>query len=1140
MSEKRDIPLATLTRQALASDPKNSAWVSANAGSGKTHVLAQRVIRLLLAGVKPGRILCLTFTKAAAANMSERVFKNLAQWSALDDSALADAIAATGADRPTDKGQLAFARKLFARAVETPGGLKIQTLHAFCEKILHAAPFEANVAASFSVLEDAGQAELLTRAKAEALAHAQADGALAGDLDIVAFDAGLNFDKLLKQAVGKRVFFRALAAPGAEARFRAVLGLAADETVATIHAEILASGLAPQRRKEIASLIAGTGARNDELAERLTRSLAHWRQAHHEDALAAYMEAFFTAEGQGSPRKTLLYGAPAKKRPDILEALEAEQARLDTLREKIAAIETAVRSLALAHIVNTILDRYEALKAERQWLDFDDLITRTRELLSRSSAGWALYKLDAGIDHILVDEAQDTSEAQWDILNRLSGDFFAGEGQASRDRTLFVVGDEKQSIFSFQGAEPRLFDQTRRDVAKRARDVGKPFEEIPLTLSFRSAPGVLEAVDMVFAAPERFRGLSAAEDATKTVHEALKRNAPSRVEIWDVLAPQEREVKRDWRLPVDFRDAADPAIASARRIAQTIWLWLDEGESLGEGESRRRIRPGDIMILVRKRDAFFEAMIRALKEAGVPVAGADRLQLAEHIAVMDLVAIGRAALLPEDDLTLATALKTPFFGLDDDDLLKLSPRRPGALIDALRGAAEEKYQAAAALLDLLGRMGRALPPFGFYARLLGPRGGRRAFLARLGPEAGDAIDEFLNLALAHERARAPSLPAFLAEIEALDASIKRDMESGDSFVRVMTAHAAKGLEGKIVFLPDVCGAPSGRHDGGLFPLETSDGQRFMAWSPREKADCAAVAESRAARRAEAEDEYRRLLYVALTRAEERIYVAGHRGKAEVQPQSWRGMIEAAWDEALHEAPSPWGGLDNVRRLGPPQPEAPPAPEMAPPRDDRPAAPAWMTMPAPSEHAVRPPLRPSSALDGAEERGGWAPSEPQRARALEEGRLIHLLLQHLPDLPREARAAVAKKQIERQGLGERTEEIIRRVLDLLDDPRLAPLFGPASVAEVRLAAKIALPDGRHADISGAIDRLAETPEGVWIADYKTGAPAPGHAAQIALYRAAAKLLYPGRPLRCFLIYTSPLTVDELAPERLDAALAALAD
>ncbi|WP_298353593.1 double-strand break repair helicase AddA [Rhodoblastus sp.] len=1135
MSGARKIPETTRARQALASDPRVSAWVSANAGSGKTHVLAQRVIRLLLARCEPGRILCLTFTKAAAANMAERVFQTLGRWTALDDSALADAIEATGAQRPRAQKDLDFARKLFARAVETPGGLKIQTLHAFCERVLHAAPFEANVAAGFTVVEEVEQQGLIARARRETLHAAEHDSELGAALARVAEDAGLVFDELFNEALSKRGLFRRADPNG----LRAALGLAPGETAEALRDSTLEDGIAPKLWPDFASFLSGGTATDGRLGAHFSEAFAALRAGRRAEALAHYRRVFFIADGEGGPRATLLNKKLAGARPELLDELAREQNRLLALRERIKAAETLERSLALSLVVTAILDRYDTIKAERQSLDFEDLIVRTRDMFHRSSARWILQKLDAGIDHILVDEAQDTSAAQWEILDRISEDFFAGEGQARRPRSFFAVGDEKQSIFSFQGAEPKLFASKQREFQKRARAAEKPFEPVELTLSFRSAPGILEAVDKVFEAPEHFRGLSAQERHERTAHEALKRDLPARIEIWDVIAPDDKEEPRDWRLPLDFRDETDPPVASARRIAETIRKWLapDSGETVHDHGARRPIRPGDVMILVRRRDAFFDAMIRALREKGVPAAGADRLELAEHIAVMDLVAIGRAALLPEDDLTLATALKTPVFGFDDDDLLRVAPLRPRSLHEALRTSEDKKFQAACVTIDLLRRLGRALPPFGFYARLLGPLGARRAFLSRLGPEAGDALDEFLSLALAHERARAPSLAAFLAEVSGSEVSIKRDMDLTSSFVRVMTVHAAKGLEAKIVFLPDVCAAPAGNHDGALFPL----GEQ-IAWSPKKDFDCPAVVAAREKRRETGGDEYRRLLYVALTRAEERLYIAGHRGLRDCPPESWRGMIEASLAPGAVETPAPWDGAQKVLRWGAAETvDETPLAASSPVGQEKPAAPpAWLLAPAAAEFVAPPPLRPSSALDGADQNAVETPSSPRRATALEEGRLAHRLLQHLPDLPRERRREAALRDLSAQGVGGASaEHLLASVLGVLDDVRLAPLFGRKSVAEARIAARLEKPGGGFVEIVGAIDRMAETEEGLWLADYKTGAPRPerrpAHVAQLALYRAGLAQLYFGREARCFLIHSLGPVVEEIPASELDAAL-----
>ena len=382
------------------------------------------------------------------------------------------------------------------------------------------------------------------------------------------------------------------------------------------------------------------------------------------------------------------------------------------------------------------------------------------------------------------------------------------------------------------------------------------------------------------------------------------------------------------------------------------------------------------MILVRSRGAFFEAMIRALKERGVPVAGADRLSLTEHIAVMDLMAAGRAALCPDDDFTLACVLKSPLIGLDDDDLMALAPAPKGHAAQGARGSRTRHRTGAPPAGSTAGRSGRPGSRLSASTRNCSARtAGGGTLLGRLGPEAGDAIDEFVALTLAHERDGAPSLLAFLARLEGADLSIKRDMEAAGNAVRVMTVHAAKGLEAKIVILPDTCGVPSGRHDPKLFRLdpEAAGGTQAILWSPRADADAGPVAAARDAVRQRAIEEHNRLLYVAMTRAEERLYVAGYcgekgrSGRLLVRHDRGRRARGRAGAGLLGPGPSPCCGWATAaggfgRRL----------PHGAARCRSRRPCPTGCTAPRPDEAAaVEPPIRPSNPLGAADQ---FAPVE----------------------------------------------------------------------------------------------------------------------------------------------------------------------
>jgi ATP-dependent helicase/nuclease subunit A len=1137
MSRALAVPEPLRRRQAEASSPKSSAWVSANAGSGKTHVLTQRVLRLLLDGTPPAQILCLAYTKAAAANMADRVFTKLAQWTSLDDKALTQAIVDCGADAP-DPAKLLFARQLFARTIETPGGLKIQTLHAFAERLLRLFPFEANVPAHFKVLDESESKRQLIEARDAALAELSTSNETTDALDLVARESGAaKFDGLLTEALSRAETFAAYddrLAYGAA--LRASLGLAPDATVASVEEEMLGGDVGRMRREKWAHALEAGKKHDQKIAENLRDAN---RQGPHEDRISALLEAFFKDDGQprGGENGPVASKDMARAARALEDDLRREQERLLPLRERRRAALTLERSAALFVVVRSILAAFSRMKAERGALDFNDQIARALALVTRSSAAWVLHKLDYGLDHLLLDEAQDASESQWGILTALSAEFFAGAGARTKNRTVFAVGDEKQSIFAFQGAAPQMFAEMKRSFAQRHRESKRPFADVPLTFSFRSSQTILDAVDKTFRTELAWRGVGAAGEPPPN-HQAIRSALKGVVELWPPILPALAPDPEDWSMPLDPPAQNDPPVILAKRIADVIKGWLrptshERVTDPDTGETRR-IRESDVMILVRSRNAFFEAMIRALKAADVKAAGADRLKLKDHIAVMDLIAVGRAALLPEDDLTLASALKSPLISFDDDALMSIAAGRSGSLNEALAAADEGPAMEAARRLESWRARAKAVSPFAFYTLLLGQDGGRRALIGRLGPEAADPIDEFLTLALAHEQREAPSLHNFLAEVESADVEIKRDMEVETEGVRVLTVHASKGLEAPIVFLPDSCGGPDARHEPKLLRLSTPrpDHPPVLAWARKATEDAEAVAVARAAAREAQAGEHRRLLYVAMTRAAQRLIVAGYETSRRRPVDCWYDLIHTGLADALVEAPAPFRGDATILRFGDSlraDDGAETASALA-----RGALPGWLLAKAAPESAVAP-LNPSRA-------GGVGGGDPERAL---EGRLAHALLEMLPNLPPERRPHAATAYLDTWGkaLGESARAALAfKVLKAIGAPELSLVFGPHSRSEVALAGLLPRPGRPDLAYSGRLDRLVATDEGVLIVDFKLGEkperPASSHLAQLALYRAALEPLYWGSPIRAALVYLDGPALAEVSAEELDAALDAI--
>src|SRR5262245_50153461 len=721
MNAPHPIPHDVLALQRQASDPSVSAWVSANAGSGKTHVLAQRVIRLLLDGTDPAKILCLTFTKAAAANMANRVFTTLAQWATLDDVGLDRSIREIGAR--VDPERRAAARRLFACALETPGGLKIQTIHGFCARLLRQFPFEAQVAARFRVLEETQQRQLLERLRLQVLLEAAAkpESSIGRALaTAITWASDFAFKDALNEAIIKRAdvtafIERAGGTDHISGHLSQMFGIKRADTIEGIDADIVDGPLLPAGEWLTAAEICATGSTSDRTqAACLRRADA----AVGSERIEAYLSVFIT--GKNERRQTLVTAGLAKKHADFHGRLAREQQRLMPLLARRRAVAVRERTAALLTVAAAVIECYRLEKERGGLLDYDDLIEKTRSLLDRVDAAWVHYKLDLGIDHLLIDEAQDTSPVQWDIIARLVSEFTAGVGaRGTLERSIFAVGDEKQSIFSFQGAAPEAFARMGGQF-RRAHQGGElPFLPIEFKHSFRSLQVVLDAVDEVFRQPAAFAGLST--DEAPTAHTAVRAREPGFVEIWNLIEPEDKPEVEAWDAPFDTSSETTPRAKLSRMIAGTIRVWIARGDAVGSGSNRHPVRPGDILILVRQRGPLFEAIIRALKDAAIPVAGADRLILTEHIAVMDLLVLADAILLEQDDLALATVLKSPLFGFSEEELFVLAHGRRGSLRAALRAQRPD----VARELDALAEQAGVAAPFAFYAALLGAGGGRR-------------------------------------------------------------------------------------------------------------------------------------------------------------------------------------------------------------------------------------------------------------------------------------------------------------------------------------------------------------------------------------------------------------------------------
>ncbi len=1172
--ERRRLKLAAATvQQRLAADPAASVWVSASAGTGKTKVLTDRVLSLLLAGAAPERLLCLTFTRAAAAEMQGRLARRLSAWVALPDMELRAAVQELTGAIPDDAA-VAHARSLFARVLDVPGGMKIQTIHSFCQSLLARFPIEADVAPHFELMDELTAREQMQAAQAEALVKAADDtgGLLGRALGVVGTWVNEeDFAKLLAELLGRRA--RLLAAREAKRgieglirQVRRLLGLAPEDTAeAVLAAACDEAALDADSLRGVARAMLDSGRKTDAQAG---AAIAAWLEAAESrpQRWEAYLSAYFTQAGE--VRKTLCTKAVSEAMPGAEAILAAEAERLVQVRARLNAVTTAEATAALLRLGGAILDAYAAGKRRHARLDYEDLIGIGRALLERRNiAPWVLFKLDGGLDHLLIDEAQDTNPDQWKLVELLTEEFFAGLGarepqEGTPERSVFAVGDPKQSIYSFQGADPEAFLRMRAHFARRARAAERGWAQVDLAHSFRSVAPVLAAVDAVFRDSAALsRGV--AFDPEWRPHDPVRVGQGGRVELWPPAVPDPRVEPEAWSPPLQRSAEAAPRARLAEAIAETIRRWtaaeeVQPGDAAWLDSRGRPIRPGDVLVLVRRRNAFVEELIRALKDRRVPVAGIDRMQLTEQLAVQDLMALGRVCLLLEDDLTLACVLKSPLIGLEEAQLFDLAWGRAGHLWAALeaKAAADPAYGDALAFLQRCRARADLMPPYEFFAQILGAEQGRQKLLGRLGPDAADPIEEFLNLALAYEAEHRPSLEGFLHWLGRGGLEIKRDAELEGAAVRVMTVHGAKGLQAPIVFLPDTMQVPvQGDRLAWAAAPEVAESPQVPLWAPRRGLEDAVTARHRQAAEALRRQEYWRLLYVALTRAEDRLYVCGYETQRGAPADCWYKLCEAAWQNLGEEVAFDFSDLTAGGWSGPgrriraaqvaePQVEAPPARPLLATVEA--ALPDWARRPPPAEPSPPRPLapsRPSGEEPALRSPLAAGPDSAGAGAGFLRGRLVHRLLQSLPDLPADRRGQAALRYLSAAAHGlspAEAEAIAGEVLAVLAHPDFAPLFGPGSVAEAPLVGLIEGPEGPQA-VSGQVDRLCVRPDKVLVVDFKTSRPpartpeqvAPAYLRQMALYRAVLSRVYPGRPVEAALLWTDgprlmPLPAAALAP------------
>lgn len=1121
--------------QNRASNPLDSVWVGASAGTGKTKVLTDRVLRLLLpradgrSGTEPHRILGLTYTKAAAGEMLLRINKVLSEWAVIDDASLEKNLKDLTGRTPDDALKIA-ARSLFAKVVDTPGGLKIMTIHSFCQSILGRFPLEAGISPHFKVLEDSEAKEMLARARQAVLSANTGNQALQEAMNrIAAYQNEQQFESTLANLLGeRRLLLRfGMNLDDVKAKLHELYGIPEGITIKHLEDVFINEELLPRSKLYAASKALQTaGTKTDIERGILIQQWVEYNATQKRATLHDYALAYLTKDGD--IRAKLATKNVAESHPEAIEFLQEEAQRVFDFMDSCKILRSTEALMDILLICHSIIDNYQRQKQQQGLLDFDDMINKTHQLLDNEKSGaWVMYKLDGGLDHLLIDEAQDTSPEQWEIIQNLCAEFFSGD--STREdvlRTIFAVGDKKQSIYSFQRAAPEGFEEMQAHFVKKAD--AKPLK---MDVSFRSTATILDLVDRTFAPPHIRQGL----ENDIITHESFRKGQAGIAELWPIEKPDDAQDEQPWDAPITITEQQSGDVKLANKIADQIKHWLDTKQQL---ESfGREIRAGDIMILVQTRTAFQARLVRALKSREIPVSGIDRMVLGDQIAVLDLLALARFALLPEDDLSLACVLKSPLIGWDDDDLFPFAYGREKkqSLWQSLQQC-EDK--AILAYLQKAITDAATMHPFDFFGNILQTRcpaseiSGLHAIHARLGVEAFDPLDEFMNACQNYEQNHVASLQGFLVAQQQDDIVIKRELEEAGGAVRIMTVHGSKGLQTPIVFLPDTTRTPDPRKKPSfLWPDKT--GLKVPLWSPKKNMNTQIIDRAQDLLFEKDFEEYRRLLYVAMTRAEERLYVCGHIKKSKPADGNWYELIESAFrSHPDHKVIETENG-DMLRITDPRTKDQDRKKKDSEAKTQRQSIPIpkWAhKKPDAEPYPSRPmaPSRPSGLQPAAR-----SPLQEATEQKFQRGNITHKLLQLLPDLPRERRADAARHYLSlpAHDLSQAVQDsIFAETMAILDSPDYAFFFGADSLAEVPVTGFV-----NNLQISGQIDRLYITDTDIHILDYKTNRPPPKDPAdipdmyrqQLKAYRDIVANIYPDHKIHCYLLWTDGANLVELS-------------
>lgn len=889
--------MQAVKEQIIASNPNYNIWLSANAGTGKTHVLINRLLRLILNNTQPDKIICITYTTAAATEIQNRIIEYAQKWIiSSDEEILKDFHAISGDNTTLSKQDFLLLREKLGLILDFPERLKIQTIHSFCQSILKSFPLEANIAPFFSVMDEIEKNELIDTAINSTINDftVNQEGEKSNLADAI-YRLLNNYSPFTIKSNLKNLIYERIKISQTLSNYPSLYE----------YSHYLSNVFElPSTNKQ--ELVIDFAERNLARLEYLGKAYLQASKSHiHKSEIineflknknfSTISPIFLTSELKN--RETIINKKLSDNDDKLKFIITNLQEDFQVLYDRIKSINLYNSTRDFLTIFQNVNSVFEELKKQKYLLDYDDLIEKTHQLFSNKNnllREWILYKLDGGIDHILLDEAQDTNPHQWEVIKTITEEFFSSDETEGNHRTLFVVGDEKQSIYSFQGADFRTFDQMKNFFKNKIEICEKiNFAEINLNLSFRSCPAILNIVDEVLQ-QDGIKNSVTINPEQNINHTAFRNKHFGYFEINPLIGEKKTKKKKDrisWELPTEYEinnDENNKQLVAEKVVSKINKLIKDRRILPSTG---KEIQPKDFMILVRKRkgNQVIKEIISRLEQLGIAVSGMDRLNLKDNMAIQDLLSYAKFKLLPTDDLNLANLLKSPFFEITENELFQLSwDRKNLSLFDNLKIHANFNQR----FKDILDNLSKTLSSsknetaLSFFLRIIDEPNNRINFVNYYGHQINEIFDEFTNLIFHFESKNNNKLQSFISWIENNNSEIKRNQEAQKNEVRILTIHGSKGLQAPIVIMPDTTSSSKSKHstiiDENLILCGINkNSKNSISNSIINHLDTLETYEDK------------RLLYVALTRAKDEMYIYGDKSDQFEKEYCWYNIIKNA-------------------------------------------------------------------------------------------------------------------------------------------------------------------------------------------------------------------------------------------------------